>query len=132
MIGVDTNVFLRFSLADDARQHAAATALLRGSSETEPVMIDPIVLVEAAWVLRSAYGLDRAAIAERLAIVTMADRLRVLEPDAVDAALEDFRTGTADLAECLVVHLNRARGCTATFTFDKDAARLPGARLLPA
>jgi predicted nucleic-acid-binding protein len=132
MIGIDTNVFLRLSLGDDARQAKAAAALLREASAKEPLFIDAIVLVEAAWVMRTSYQMDRMAIADRLSIVVGADRLLVADPDAVEAAIDDFRAGTADLAECLVVHLNRARDCTTTFTFDKKATRLRGASLLPA
>lgn len=127
MIGVDTNVFLRFAIDDDPAQHRAARNLLARADAANPIMIHPIVWLEAEWVLRSHFKLDRAAIADRLAIAIHGDRFVMPDTDACEAALADYRNNLADLAECLIVRLNQAAGCSTTLTFDKKASRIPGA-----
>jgi predicted nucleic-acid-binding protein len=131
VIGVDTNVFIRFIIDDNRAQHEAATGLLTAASAIDPILVHPIAWVEAAWVLRSKLKLTRDQIADVLAVSLVSDRSRMPEAGACEAALEDFRANKADIAECLMAHLNAASGCTTTYTFDKDAAaRLDGAELL--
>jgi predicted nucleic-acid-binding protein len=130
LIGIDTNVFIRFALNDNARQHAAALALLGAADETSPIFVHPLVWVEAEWLLRKHYKLSRAEIADRLSITLRADCIVMPDPDACEAALNDYRANKADLVECLLAQLNRVAGCEVTFTFDKDATRLEHIRLL--
>jgi predicted nucleic-acid-binding protein len=126
MIGVDTNVFLRFSIDDDGAQHAAARDLLARAGGLDQILIDPIVWVECEWVLRARYGLGRDAIADRLGIVLDARQFVVRDRDAFARALATYRANRADLAESLVCEMNRAAGCRTTYTFDRDASRLVG------
>ena len=49
MIAVDTNVLLRYLLADDAEQSVRAKALIAGHA---PVLVTDVVLVESVWTLR--------------------------------------------------------------------------------
>ncbi len=130
MIGIDTNVFIRFALNDDTRQHEAALALLAAADAEEPILVHPLVWVEAEWLLRTHYKLTRGEIADRLSITLRADRIVMPESDACEAALNDYRANKADLVECLLANLNRVAGCSLTYTFDKDAARLDIMRLL--
>jgi predicted nucleic-acid-binding protein len=130
VIGVDTNVFVRFTLNDNQRQQSAALGLLSAADADNPVFIHPIVWVEAEWLLRSRYKLSREEIADRLAIAVKSDRVVMPDADACEAALEDYRASKAHLADCLIARLNAATGCTETRTFDKDASLLEGMRLL--
>lgn len=130
MNGVDTNVFLRFAIDDNAGQHKAALSLLKNASEEDPLLIHPIVWIESEWVLRTRFKLDRATIADRLAIALQADRFVMPDVEACSLALADYRANVADLAECLLARLNKALGCRTTYTFDREAARLPDASSL--
>ena len=60
MIAIDTNVLLRYLLADDAAQYAKAKTLIK---DQHPVLITDVVLAEAVWTLTGRrYNLDKAAV----------------------------------------------------------------------
>ena len=63
MIGLDSNVLVRFLIEDDARQHARARALLgRVVRENSTVFVSHVVVCEATWVFLRSYRLSRAAV----------------------------------------------------------------------
>ena len=129
MIGIDTNVLLRFfEPGDDPEQTAAARQLVRDHA---PVFINPIVLAEFAWTLRRTFKLRRAAIYDRLANVVDAVEFKVAYPEAIGRAVKQYETGTADFSDYLIGELNAVFGCEATLTFDKTAAKNPAFRRLP-
>jgi predicted nucleic-acid-binding protein len=130
MIGIDTNVLLRFFEADDhAAQTAAARQLVRDEA---PVFINHIVLTEFAWTLRKLFKLDLAAVCRRLAGIVEAEEFKVACPDAISRAVKQYEQGPADFSDYLIGELNAAIGCHATLTFDKDAAKNSHFRHLPA
>jgi predicted nucleic-acid-binding protein len=121
MIGIDTNVLLRFFEAgDDAEQTAAARQLVRDQA---PVFINPIVLAEFAWTLRRTFKLDRATIYDRLAGIIEAHEFRLAFPEAIGRAVKQYEEGAADFSDYLIGELNGAFGCDTTLTFDKAAGK---------
>ena len=120
MIGIDTNVLLRFFEGDDAAQTVAARRLVRDEA---PVFINPIVLVEFAWTLGTAFKLDRAAVYKRLSGIVEATEFKMAYPEAIGRAVKQYGTGTADFSDYLIGELNAVFGCGATLTFDKAAAK---------
>lgn len=129
MIGIDTNILLRFFEAgDDARQTAAARQLVRDQA---PVFLNPIVLAEFAWTLRTAFKLNRAAIYERLAEIVGAREFELAYPEATGRAVTQYGAGRADFGDYLIGELNALSGCDTTLTFDKNAATNHAFRHLP-
>jgi predicted nucleic-acid-binding protein len=130
MIGIDTNVLVRYVVQDDARQTATATQFIETTlSGDEPGWIASIVLCEFVWVLDGAYGYAASAIAATLERLFEVDRFRVETPSLAWRALDAYRAG-ADFADALIAFGNEHAGCGYTATFDKGAARLTQARLL--
>ena len=124
MIGLDTNVLVRYVVRDDPAQADAATRLIEGRcTAEEPSRIGAVVLAELAWVLRGPYGYRRSQVAAVLRQVLRTVEFVVEEPTVAWAALAEFESGPADFADCWIGHCNRARGCERTFTFDAKAAR---------
>ncbi len=131
MIGLDTNVLVRYLAQDDAQQARLATRLMeRTLSEDEPGYVDHVVLCELGWVLERCYGVERARLADIVEGLLTARQLVVEDADAVWAALRAMRAHGAELADALLAARHRAAGCERTVTFDRRAARLPGMRLL--
>lgn len=130
MIGLDTNILIRFFVKDDATQTALArkTLTTRCSAEN-PGYISLVVLVEMLWVLLSYYKYDRAQIAELISSVAQTRELVVEDEDLVIHALEIFQETKAGFADILIALKSEQAGCTETLTFDRRAARDAGMTL---
>jgi predicted nucleic-acid-binding protein len=125
--GLDTNVLPRLLLRDDPTQAVAADAFVEAACTAEtPRLINRIVLVETAWVLDSGYGHARPQTATILENILRTEVFAVENAPEAWAALQDYREGRVDFADCLIGRINRARGCEETATFDKAAAALDG------
>jgi predicted nucleic-acid-binding protein len=127
MIGLDTNVLLRYFLRDDVAQAARAA---RELARDEHFLIDGIVLCELVWVLETGYGLSRAEIAATLESILTTAQFEIDGKDLVLAALGDFRASAADFSDCLIGRRNRAASASQTITFDRSLKGLEGFRLL--
>ena len=123
---IDTNVLIRYITGDDESQLEKATRLIESG---DPKLVNPIVLVELAWVLSSVYKLPREAIAKTLKAIGGCGYLVYKRPKPVNAAIKCYVDGY-DLADALILQANIEDGAAVTFTFDKKAARLSGYELL--
>jgi predicted nucleic-acid-binding protein len=133
MIGLDTNVLVRYLAQDDRIQSPLATKFLEGSlSLDEPGFVATVVLAELVWVLESNYQFGREQITNLLDALLRAQQLKFQDPDSASQALRDFRTSKADYVDCLIQRLGSGAGCDHTVTFDRTASRINGMRLLGA
>lgn len=133
MIGVDTNVLLRLLLRDDAAQSAAAEKMFAASvSVEEPAVINAITLSEAVWALRNVYALPKENVLAILDGLLAQSDVEIVPEEAVRRALTAWSRGSAEFADYLVAEINRAIGCTTTFTFDRAAATADGFTLVSA
>ncbi len=127
MIGLDTNVLLRYVLRDDPVQAARAD---REIERGDRFLIDGIVLCELVWVLESGYGFERSEIAAALDRILATAQFEIEGKEVAQAALGDFRKSRADFSDCLIGRRNRASGAAETVTFDRSLKGLAGFRLL--
>ena len=120
MIGLDTNVLVRYLTEDDPAQARRAAALIATAvSRRERCFIGPIVLCELAWVLRGAYDVSKADLVETLDRLMATAQFQIGDRDVVRAAIEAYRKGPADFPDYLIGALHRAEGCGRTATFDR-------------
>ena len=127
MIGLDTNVLVRYLLRDDPVQAARAE---RELERNERFLIDSIVLCELVWVLETGYGFSRTEIAAALERILATAQFEIESKDLALAALDDFRRSAADFSDCLIGRRNRAASAPETVTFDRNLKGLEGFRLL--
>ena len=127
MLGVDTNVLIRYLIRDDQPQYEKARRLIdREVAKGVPVLVSLLVLLEAEWVLRSRYELAKADIVTAFsALLDTADLVFEDEP-SVENAVYSWKDSAADFADCLIEARNRRLGCRATATFDGRALKLAG------
>lgn len=131
MIGLDTNVIVRYLAQDDPRQSAAATRFIeRALSPENPGFITGITLCEVAWVLAECYGADRNRIRSVVEGLLSSKQLMVDEADLVWKALRAWDVSSADFSDALIGQIVAARGGDKTVTFDRAAAKLQGFELL--
>lgn len=130
MIGLDTNVLVRYIMQDDARQSAKATALIDGFSPQAPGFVPLVAVIELVWVLSSCYELGRDELAQMLDTLLRSKELLVDRADQVMQALRAFRAGRADFADCLLAAGALGAGCERVMTFDVAASKAAGMTLL--
>lgn len=130
MIGLDTNVLVRFLVQDDADQAVRATTLIASLTTDAPGFIAREVMVELVWVLDRAYGYSKAEIADALNALLEARDLVVETPAHVARALDRYVQGQGGFADHMIALAGEAAGCTTLMTFDKSAAKAPGVTLL--
>lgn len=120
MIGLDTNVLVRYLTQDDPRQAARANRLIENElNERRPGFVGLIVLVEVCWVLKRLYGATQQELRDVVRILLEARQL-VLEARAV---VMRALAGQGDLADVLIVESARDAGCEGVVSFDRKAIR---------
>lgn len=102
MIGLDTNVIVRYIMQDDAKQATKATQLIESLNADEPGFIALVSVIEVYWVLTSCFGLTGEQVAQALSAMLRIKQLRVEQAEQVLRALKVFASGKADFADCLI------------------------------
>ena len=127
MLGIDTNILVRFLVRDDEAQFEKARRLIRREvAAGRRVFVSQLVLLETEWVLRSRYGMRKAEIAAAISGLLDATDIQFENEPAIEEALFNWKDSAAGLADCLIAAQNKRLGCSATATFDVKAAKLPG------
>lgn len=130
MIGIDTNVLLRYLTQDDARQSAAAARFIASLRPDAQGHIALITVAELVWVLKSRYRATPAELSSTVLQLLSDDRFVVQDPQPLWLALDEVQRSNVDLADALIAFVNLHQGCRHTVTFDRKALRIPGMALL--
>jgi predicted nucleic-acid-binding protein len=131
VIGLDTNVLVRYFAQDDPVQSGKATDLIeRRISERDPGFISIVAMVETVWVLQRAYSLGNQAVATAIERTLQADALVVENEQEVFTAMIALKEGQGSFPDALIGALASKAGCVTTVTFDRRASRLSGFELL--
>lgn len=123
MIGLDTNVLVRYIMQDDARQSPQATRLVESLSADIPGFVPLVSVVEMQWILGSCYELDRAQLSDVLEGLLRTKEIVLERAETIWKAVRLYRSSSADFADCLIERSAAAAGCTRTMTFDRSAAK---------
>ena len=123
MIGLDTNVVVRYIMQDDPKQSRLATALMERLTQVQPGFLSLVCITELVWVLESAYMLERHQVAAALSSLISIDVLKIERLSVVAASVRNFKEGTADFADCLIERSCANASCEQTLTFDRAASR---------
>ncbi|MGB7846283.1 MAG: type II toxin-antitoxin system VapC family toxin [Candidatus Acidiferrum sp.] len=127
MIGLDSNILVRYLTQDDPIQSPKATAIIeRRLTEENPGFVCIVAMAETVWVLDRAYGLAMHEIAAAIERMLQADVLVVENEQEVFTAMIALKEGHGSFADALIVALGARMGCSRTLTFDQKALRLPG------
>jgi predicted nucleic-acid-binding protein len=134
MIGMDSNVLVRYLAQDDAKQSAVASRLIDGElSASNPGFISLMVLVEVCWVLKRLYAATQSELAETLTDFLGVTQFRVERREVVQAATRRFssqKDTKVEITDLLIAEVAQDQGCTHTVSFDKGAVRSAGMVLL--
>jgi len=131
VIGLDTNIVVRFLAQDDDTQSPIATVFMSQLSRERPGFISSVVLAEITWVLSRAYNASREDIGRAVEGLLRSAELIVENADAAYRALGAHQSSkSAEFAAALIAQTASLAGATETVTFDQGAASTLGMRLL--
>jgi predicted nucleic-acid-binding protein len=130
VIGLDTNILIRYLTQDDPAQAAKATEILeRRLTPKNPGFVSVVAMVETVWVLDRAYDLTAQEIAAAVERLLQVEVLAIENEQEVFTAMIALKQGRVSFADALIAELGARVGCTRTLTFDRKAVRHPGFEL---
>jgi predicted nucleic-acid-binding protein len=130
VIGLDTNVLVRYLVQDEPDQAAAASRLIDSFTAEGPGFVSTVTLVETVWVLARAYRTPKAEIADIIEGLLRSQDLVVEQAEIHYVALGRYRSDGADYSDAVIAQAGRRAGCSETVTFDRAAAKGAEMRLL--
>ena len=131
MIGLDTNVLVRYLTQDDPVQARKVTRIIEeGAERNTPFFISSVVLCELVWVLESAYGYGRREVAGVLKQILRTDQFRFEDKDLLWQSLADYRRQRGDFSDYLIGRTGEKAGCEQTLTFDRGLQGSPRFRVV--
>ncbi|MBW4462982.1 MAG: type II toxin-antitoxin system VapC family toxin [Nodosilinea sp. WJT8-NPBG4] len=118
MIGLDTNILVRYLTRDDEPQWQQASEVIQ---QNQPCFIANIVLCELVWVLRGAnYRFQKAEVIGILEAMLHSAAFEFESRSTLDQALQQYKQGKADFSDYLIGAVSRQAGCTGIVSFDGE------------
>ena len=131
MIGLDTNILVRYLTQDDPDQSRKAThEIEKGLSTGDMFFMADIVMCELVWVLETAYGYAWQEIVQVLDRILRTKQFQFENKDLLWQSLADYQRKKGDFADHLIGRASRKAGCRETLTFDAGLKNNPIFRVL--
>jgi len=131
MIGLDTNILVRYLTQDDPNQSRKATnEIAKGLSAGDMFFIADIVMCELVWVLETAYGYARQEIVQVLERILRTKQFQFENKDLLWQSLADYRNKKGNFEDHLIGRAGHKAGCRETLTFDAGLKNNPIFRVL--
>lgn len=131
MIGLDTNILVRYLTQDDPDQAKKATKEVeKGLSAGQMFFIADIVMCELVWVFESAYDYNRQEIVPVLENILRTRQFQFENKDLLWLSLAYYRKKKGDFADHLIGYIDQKAGCHETLTFDAELKNNPHFRVL--
>ncbi len=130
MIGLDTNVVVRYIAQDDVAQSAKATKLIESLSAEVPGFITLVSVVELVWVMQGCYKATKEECIAILQTLLRTREILIENAEVILMSLNQYSTSNADFADCLIERSAHYAKCTRTMTFDTNAAKTAAMQLI--
>lgn len=130
MIGLDTNILVRYLTQDDAKQAQLVNVFMQKHSKTEIMFINNVVICELIWVLERGYKYEKAQIIDIIKVILSIETFSFEQSDVLWMTLDVFEKSNIDFSDALVGELNKLHACVTTYTFDIKASKISSFSLL--
>lgn len=130
MIGLDTNVLVRYIAQDDAAQSAKATQLIESLSTESPGFITLVSIAELVWVMQGCYKATKEECVAILQTLLHTREILLENAEVIVMATHRYSASNADFADCLIERSANYAKCSCTMTFDSNAAKSAGMQLI--
>ena len=124
MIGLDTNILVRYLAQDDEKQSTLVTNIIEKTYDEEGFFfLNHVVICELVWVLQCTYKVSKEQTIEIIEQLLHTTQFTCQSPNIVWKALKNYRNGSADFADYMTSVINKNYGCQHTLSFDKKALK---------
>lgn len=131
MIGIDTNILIRYLTQDDKVQASLAGQIIdKYASQPQSIFINNIVICEIVWVLARGYKYKKEQITSVFRQILSTSEFAFEKQSILWEALEEYEQKNLDFSDALIAKLNQSYDCNHTFTFDNSASQSSGFELL--
>jgi len=131
MNALDTNVLIRFLVADDEKQANRVRLLFKqAEADQQKLYVPVLVVLEMLWVLESVYKIPRHQILDALQNLLLMPVLQFDEQGTLQSFIHSAKVGNEDLSDLLIAHSAVGGGCERVLTFDKKASGFKHFQLL--
>ena len=130
MIGLDTNLIVRYIAQDDVVQSAKATQLIESLSIENQGFITLVSIVELVWVIQGCYKATKEECVAVLQTLLHTKEILLENAEVIVMATQRYAASNADFADCLIERSANYAKCTCTMTFDSNAAKTAGMLLV--
>lgn len=125
MIGIDTNVLVRYLTQDDEKQATIVNKVIsQYENQTQSILINNIVICELIWVLELGYKYSKKEITDAVRAILSTTEFVFEQPETLWLSLSDYEKYNADFSDILLGKINKVYGCISTITFDNKAITL--------
>jgi predicted nucleic-acid-binding protein len=130
VIGLDTNVIVRYIVQDDVVQSAKATQIIESLSIENPGFITLVSIVELVWVMQGCYKATKEECVAVLQTLLHTREILLENAEIIVMATNQYSASSADFADCLIERSANYAKCACTMTFDINAAKSAGMLLI--
>lgn len=125
MIGIDTNILVRFLTKDDTEQSLAVAKLFKHHNNNESsIFINDIVLSEVIWVLEKGYKYSKQQVIYAIKLILQTPEFAFSNHNLIVKSLYEYEQASgADFTDILISYTNHHNGCSTTYSFDKKACK---------
>ncbi len=128
---IDANVILRYlTKAPPAMAEAALNIFNEARNGKISLLIIPITVAEAVWVLESFYGYSKQQIAETMTQFLLCEGLKVESLDLLIGALSLYHEKNLDFADAVLAITALRKGPKMVYSFDRHLNRVDGLKRL--
>nr|WP_253307863.1 type II toxin-antitoxin system VapC family toxin [Rickettsia endosymbiont of Ceutorhynchus assimilis] len=125
MIGIDTNVLVRYLTQDDEKQATIVNKVIsQYENQAQSIFINNIVICELIWVLERGYKYSKKEITDAVRAILSTTEFVFEQPETLWLSLNDYEKYNADFSDILLGKINKVYGCISTITFDNKAVTL--------
>jgi predicted nucleic-acid-binding protein len=121
MIGVDTNILIRYIMQDDEVQASLANRLIGSATPSNRIYLSALVTIETIWVLKSVYKVSLDKIADVIARLAASSKVKMQDAEVFRVIAESGFD--ADYMDSLITQAAKTAKCEHFYTFDEKLAK---------
>lgn len=130
MIGVDTNILVRYFTQDEPVQAQVVEKIIENyANSPNSLFINNIVMCELVWVLEKGYKYSKEQVGVVINQMLSTEEFTFEKQELLWLALNEYVQNKLDYSDALIGLINKSSGCHETLTFDQGAARAANFKL---